>query len=245
MSQPPDVLWLGLGRHGNVARERFLLPQAWCLHLFRDPMQLRVGAENFEIRPGCATIIPPNTAIEFHFSRPISHLHAFAHFWPRGEEMVSFSAFCAPGEAFEPLFSALSEAISISQTQPARAQSRLWDVLWRLSSLSAPRAPRDVLVEGACELIELRLSEPLSVSALARELGVSHNHLTRRFQSVLEKSVVGHIQQRRVARAIYLLRHSTLPIKAIANQCGLGDYHSFNKTLRRVTNRSPRDWRAE
>ena len=48
---------------------------------------------------------------------------------------------------------------------------------------------------------------------------------------------------RRVRRAEYLLRYTTLPIKAVASQVGLGDFHSFNKAMRRVTGLAPRQAR--
>jgi transcriptional regulator GlxA family with amidase domain len=75
---------------------------------------------------------------------------------------------------------------------------------------------------------------------LARELDVSHNHLTRSFRAATGLAPVEFIRERRVNRAEELLRHTTLPIKAIAAQVGLGDFHSFNKVMRRAKGASPR-----
>ena len=78
-------------------------------------------------------------------------------------------------------------------------------------------------------MIELRLAETLSVKALADEVGISHNHLTRLFRAAVGDTVIGYIRQRRVQRARHLLEHTTLPIKTVAAQVGIEDpRHSIN-----------------
>jgi transcriptional regulator GlxA family with amidase domain len=128
--------------------------------------------------------------------------------------------------------------------QHRRAEARLWDILWRLvepASLELPR--RHVAVERAQTLIEGRLGEALSVEALAREVGISHNQLTRLFRAACGQTVSSYIQTRRAERAAHLLRHTTLPAKAISTQVGANDLQAFNKLLRRHTGASPRQVR--
>ena len=79
-------------------------------------------------------------------------------------------------------------------------------------------------------MIELRLAGPISVAALASEVGLSHNHLTRLFHAHAGETVAGYIAQRRLLRARHLLLHSTLPVKSIAAQVGIPDLHLFNKS---------------
>ena len=95
-----------------------------------------------------------------------------------------------------------------------------------------PVHPHPAPVERARQLIELRLSEPLSVKDLAKEVGLSHNHLTRLFHAAVGDTVIGYIHQRRVQRARHLLEHTTLPIKTIAAQVGVEDPRLFYKLIR-------------
>ncbi len=250
MGSAPRVRWIGLGLHGELPVERFLLPGVWCLHLFRDALDLRVNGERVAVVPGTATLIAPHCSIEFHFPRRVRHLHAFAHFSTEGAatdgagEVRPFPAVQDVGAAFEVHFAALSEAVGFWSSGSARAGARLWELLWNLSAPTDEASREKTLMARAKERIELRLSEPIVVAALARELDVSHNHLTRRFRAETGQTVVEFIRARRVERALYLLRGTTLPIKAIAGSSGLGDFHLLNKTLRRETGKSPREWRA-
>jgi transcriptional regulator GlxA family with amidase domain len=91
----------------------------------------------------------------------------------------------------------------------------------------------------------LKLSEPICVADLARQLDVSHNHLTRLFNRYCQQNVVAYITARRIERARHLLIHSTLPIKAVAAQVGFHNLQDFNKMLRRNTGLAPRALRVQ
>src|SRR5690606_16351477 len=112
------------------------------------------------------------------------------------------------------------EAIAYFHVERRRAEVRLWDVLWRLTDdagQTEPSSPsRHWAVERATRLIEERIAEPIRPARLAREVGISHNHLIRLFDAELGATITGYVRQRRMARAQHLLTHSTLPIKNIA-----------------------------
>lgn len=247
LQNPPQVAWIGIGQLGKVALERYLLPDLWCIHLYRDPLHLRAGELEFAIQSGDATLIPPATPIEFRFEAPATHWHFYAHFrlteGQNSEEKASIPAHQSIGAGFERLCQSLEAVMSAKQVPGARAQANLWSVLWEMTQ-GGERESADMVVKRAQSLIEERLARALSVAELARELGVSHNHLTRRFRAQTGQTVVGFIREARLSRARHLLRHSTLPIKAIASQVGLGDFHSFGKALRRVDGLGPREVRA-
>jgi transcriptional regulator GlxA family with amidase domain len=151
------------------------------------------------------------------------------------------------GAQFVTINQRLEQAIGYFPTQPRRAEARLWDMLWELVAVPAIRgaAPphRHPAVDRVCSLIELNLAESMRVPDLAREVGLSHNHLIRLFRASFGTTVVGFIQQRRVQRSKHLLLYSTLPIKVIAAEVGMADLHFFNKTIRRTLGASPRQLR--
>lgn len=89
-------------------------------------------------------------------------------------------------------------------------------------------------------LIEARLAEPLTVPEIAREAGVSHNHLTRLFRAATGQTVIGYVRARRMAQARHLLRASTLSVSAVAATVGIPDLQAFNKACRRELGASPR-----
>ena len=247
LDEPPRIFYAGVGIHGGNPVENYLLPNLWCLHLCRYHALWVVDDQDYLIEPGTAIFIPRNTPMEFRFS-PGRHVHISIHFAVRADENQWRDA---PGIAahqnlragFQKTYGALEEAVGWFSTAPLRAQARIWEVL--LSLVEPEHRQLDALVSRAMELIELRLHEPLSIAQLARELDVSHNHLTRRLRAATGLTPVDFIRERRIRHAQYLLRHSTLPIKAIAAQSGLGDFHSFNKAMRRVTGFGPRQWRLD
>jgi transcriptional regulator GlxA family with amidase domain len=127
--------------------------------------------------------------------------------------------------------------------QPGRAAARLWDVLWEIAG-RAPRPAGDDLVEQARDLIELRLSTRLRVASIARQLGISHSQLDRRFRAVHGGTVVGYVRMRRAHLARHLLRSSDLTAAAIARQVGAGDAQALNKLLRGAFGAGPRALRS-
>lgn len=87
------------------------------------------------------------------------------------------------------------------------------------------------------------MSEPISITALAETVGLSHNHLTRLFQKHLGRTIVGHLIERRLMRAEHLLRHSNMPVKQVASNVGMNDLQAFNKAFRSRYGVSPRELR--
>lgn len=243
LTEPPQIAQMGCSVHGRERLERYRLPDLWCLHLYRYHAQVQLGERDFAIHPGFASIIPADLPIAYQYQGRSAHL--YAHFRPApaiGENKTVFvPAMLDLGDDFGRLYSQLEQVI---HAEPSRAQARLWDVLWQISERHFPETAAGLdphpAVGKAIQLIERRLAEPLQVAALAEEAGVSDSYLARLFQQALGCSVVGYIRQRRVQRAMHLLRHSTLPIKAIAALVGLPDLHQFNKTLHHCQGQSPR-----
>jgi transcriptional regulator GlxA family with amidase domain len=99
-------------------------------------------------------------------------------------------------------------------------------------------------VAAAIAYIEANLAQPLTIPALARMAGVSHNHLTRLFHAETGLTVIAYIRGRRMARARHLLVSSTLSIPAVAASVGIPDLQAFNKACRRELGGSPRTVRT-
>jgi AraC-like DNA-binding protein len=100
------------------------------------------------------------------------------------------------------------------------------------------------LVRRACEMIEARTGEALTVRALARELGVSREHLARLFMRELKTSPTEQINRVKMRRACLLLEDDTLPVCEVARRVGFGNPNHFARVFRRLVGVSPRAFRT-
>ncbi len=241
----PVIRQAAISIHGTKSIEKYQMLGFWCIHLYHYSADLKVNGRWYEIHPGCVSILPPDADLEYRYRGRSEH--AYAHFSLPGASKASpqrLPAMQQLGPRFANFDREFRQAISWQAGSMLRAEIRLWDLLWQLHD-SAATAPGQAVtihpaVRRAMQLIELKLSEPLRIAALADEVQMSHNHLIRLFHTATGQSIVQYVRQRRVERAEHLLRFSTLPIKVIARQVGLGDLHLFNKTMRRLRGQSPR-----
>ena len=241
----PTVAQMGVGVHGiQHAVETFRLPTLWSLHLYTYHGAVACNGQLLEIRPGYASLFPPDAVLEYHYRGKA--LHLYAHFrLPRARQAVRMPAMQDLAADFVHLYAALEEAIAWFPAQQFRADIRLWDILWQLANTQTTALSRAAhpAVELTRRTVERRLAEPLYVTDLARQAHLSHNHLTRVFRAATGLTVTAYIRQRRIQHAQHLLSHSTLPIKSIAAQVGIPDLHLFNKMIRHALGVAPRKLR--
>jgi AraC family transcriptional regulator len=244
----PVVLNMGVGVHGRTPVERYRLPGLWCMHLYGYTATLYVDEVRYSVRPGCVSIIPPGADMEYHFTGRSEHVYAHFELPASTSSTIGLSSGKvvpvvqdATGE-FDVLYADFRQAIGYFAVSPLRAEVRLWDLLWRLADRRVQDRTGTVhrAVRDAVTVIEARMGDPIKVADLAREVGLSHNHLTRLFRATYGLTVSAYIRQQRVQHARHLLLHSTLPIKSIAIQVGIPDLHRFNKTIRSALHDSPR-----
>lgn len=243
LTDRPAAALMAVGTHGPNLTQRFRSDRHWWLHLYRYTATLRINGQRLALRPGLASLIPPGVEIEYDFGERATHLCAHFTLPAADDGGLLVPALQDLGDDFPRIYAALEEAAACFAVNPRRAEVRLWDLLWQLADRATPHDPpihpHPAPVERARQLIELRLGEPLSVRALADEVGVSHNHLTRLFHLAVGDTVIGYIRARRVQRARHLLEHTTLPIKTIAAQVGVEDPRLFYKLIRAHLGVSP------
>ncbi|MFI7336372.1 helix-turn-helix transcriptional regulator [Streptomyces sp. NPDC050085] len=248
LDAPPELAAVGIGVHGPAGHvDDFELPDLWQFHLYDYEADLTVGAVVHAIRPGSVSLVPPGTPVRYRYRGRSEHLYAHLRLGAGGESREVASVQHA-GSQVGALERQLRQALTAWPHSPGRAVAEVWAALWRVAELGPPRdgtAPTaHPAVALAVSLIEARLAEPLTVSWIAKEAGVSHNHLTRLFRVATGQTVIGYIRLRRMTRARHLLRASTLSIPAVAATVGIPDLQAFNKACRRELGASPRAVRA-
>jgi AraC family transcriptional regulator len=246
LDAPPDLVNVGVGVHGTTSRQDvFQLPDLWQLHLYRYHADIVVDGVPHAIRPGHVSLVPPGVVVRYLYRGRSEHLYAHLRLAPHGPA-ADVPVMQDAGTQAPVLSDLMQHAIDVSARTPTQAVAQIWAALWRVAQLAESTEDRrtHAAIGIAVAYIESNLAGPLTVPAIARAAGISHNHLTRLFRAELGSTVVGYIRTRRLARAEHLLRASTLPIAAVAASVGIRDLQAFNKACRQVLHASPRAIRA-
>ena len=85
---------------------------------------------------------------------------------------------------------------------------------------------------------------PLDVPTLASIACSSEANFIRSFKATFGETPHRYLQRRRIERAMYLLRTSTLRVTEICMQCGFSSLGTFSRTFRDVVGESPTEFRA-
>ncbi len=105
-------------------------------------------------------------------------------------------------------------------------------------------AVADDVVAKICHHIQIHSHEPLLVGNLAQTAGISRRGLERRFRRELGRSPHAEIQRLRLKHAQKLLRETSLPMKAIAEQSGWSSVQRFMAIFKAKTGKTPGQFRA-
>lgn len=249
LSVPPTPRQIAIGTHGRRALvERWSGLSFWSLHAYRYSARVRMGEAWVTIEPGCVSIIPPGIDLEFRMVGVSSHTYAHFDLPADAQQTTPVPAVRQMGDAFPRFDADFRQAVGWHARQPARAAARVWELVWRFAGDEATeptdRGTRHAVIDRAVEWIELHLSEPFTIGQLAEALDVSHVHLVRLFRSHVAQTPLAYIHARRAKRAEHFLRHTSFPMKAIAQQVGLSDLQQLNKLCRKVLGCPPSEIRA-
>ena len=93
--------------------------------------------------------------------------------------------------------------------------------------------------------IEQHYDRPVTIADLTRMAAMSESTFMRTFRRVMGCSPIEHLIHVRIARASELLTRTDMRITEIAFACGFNDANYFSRQFRRVTGRSPRQFRRD
>lgn len=102
-----------------------------------------------------------------------------------------------------------------------------------ITGSAAGRTSGNRYVRRALETIRDRHADPaLALGALARETGISADHLSRLFRAELGKSPKQYLADLRINRARSLLRQGSMSVKEVAHATGFRDPLYFSRLFR-------------
>ncbi|MBT2134195.1 AraC family transcriptional regulator [Croceibacterium sp. LX-88] len=91
--------------------------------------------------------------------------------------------------------------------------------------------------------VEAGLSEPLSLSDLAKSAGLSRMHFAAQFRAATGMRPHEYVVRRRIQRAQEILRTSDMPLAEVALAVGFQTQAHFTTVFRRMVSESPARWR--
>lgn len=204
-----------------------------------------VGGEVLPGRPGVLLTIPPGIV---HAERAST---AYSNFWIQVEapEHQPWPRVCYDDEhgTFGHVCAALVRewrGRALGREAMVGLLLEQLDVLLQRAHDQAGMAAGERLVREAERLLEERSRRPVSIKAIADEIGVSPSCLRAQFARRRGRPPMAILQDVRVQHALGLLRNSNAPLETIASACGYDSASHLSRHVKRVTGKSPGALRA-
>jgi len=116
----------------------------------------------------------------------------------------------------------------------------------RLCSIRAKSsASRELRLAAALRYVEQHCSEPLTVTRLAREAGLSRAHFSELFRAAYGVTFSEHLRRVRLNTATTLLRTTSLNATQVAHRAGFASVTHFHRAFKDHTGRTPKRYREE
>lgn len=122
---------------------------------------------------------------------------------------------------------------------------RLLDHFDRQTTYAPKATKRTELLGQILTAVAERYAEPLTLRALADELGYDHHYLTNLLQKGLATTFRKLLNEYRVSEAKRLLQSTELTVVQIAGDCGFEALCSFNRNFKEIVGTTPTAWREQ
>lgn len=134
-------------------------------------------------------------------------------------------------------------AAKISAAEGARLVMDLLLALTESAEIITEITPELALVRRAMQALESEAGRNMQVGSLAVALGVSREHLARAFQRQLQQSPSRFIRARKMQRACFLLKGTSLTVPQVAAALGYADSTNFIHAFRQAVGMTPGQFR--
>jgi AraC family L-rhamnose operon transcriptional activator RhaR len=108
---------------------------------------------------------------------------------------------------------------------------------------SQPSAAAETAVRIAMQFMKDNMTRPLKTEDIARQTHLSPRHLSRLFIAQSGTTPMRYLENLRVEHAASLLRHTSLPIKAVAAQSGFVTVQYFTRVFQKKMGCAPGSYR--
>ena len=218
------------------------------------------GKSIYEVRSGDWLAFPKDA---FHAECCLNSRHAYRVFWfillPDGQIGLHETSYsrslgyqldhaCRLAEAPPDLRQVVE---GIAREDPAGLETVRWNLIklinWCLSGLMEDVAEQPdsyhPLIDEAKRALRQSLSQPPSVTQLARSVGLSPNYLSNLFHRQTGQTIREFVSNLRIEQACRSLADPTLSVKKISYQLGFATPQHFTHTFRRKMGMTPTSYR--
>jgi len=99
-------------------------------------------------------------------------------------------------------------------------------------------------VEIAIQYINEHFMEPLTLNKVASIVGLTANYFSNIFKKEVGQSFISYLNKIRIEKAKQLLLKNDLLVYEVAHRVGFEDETYFCRMFKKITGKSPREWRA-
>jgi len=206
-----------------------------------------------DIPPGHVGLLLPGATEFFTWAHDRETHHGWIALPPTSLDHATREALAAAPRCL-PLSRSLTSCVEIGDATAAvdgpgrpvlEAIGRAAFALYLAESAHADLAssPEHPAVGRARVIARQRACEGLGVGDLAREVGVSAEHLVRLFRRDLGITPGAYLRRERLARAVHLLTHTGLSVAEVAHRAGFATPHHLAASLRAATGQTPTELR--
>ncbi|MBO5034677.1 MAG: response regulator [Oscillospiraceae bacterium] len=127
-----------------------------------------------------------------------------------------------------------------------RLKSRVGPTGPQAPGLEVPEEGKSKYVMEALRYIAGHYNDPdISVSSVARDLGISEGHLSHVFKKETSRTLGSYLTDYRIHMAMELLRDCRNKVYEVAEQVGYRDITYFSSTFKRVVGLSPSEYQKQ
>jgi len=105
--------------------------------------------------------------------------------------------------------------------------------------------PESAPIKAACDLIHQTPAADLSVEVIARSVGLSARHFTRRFGAEVGESPARYVERIRIEAARHVLETEQVGLESVARRCGFPSTEVLRRAFHRQLGVSPASYRQQ
>lgn len=221
--------------------------------------------QQYTVKPGRVFIFPPGKIHKvfveqddtnvyhrttLHFDRTV--IDQYLRDFPRQQMLLQ--QLCGHGEKArvfdveeeQPMIEALLARFeALSQSATFSISDSAFLIMQLLSLLPHQEVARghNTFSASVIRWIEAHFHERCSLEEIAREMGCSRGHTSRRFHSETGGTIQEYLMMRRIRQACDLLLHTPLSVREIAEQVGFPEYAWFITCFRKNMGKTPLQYR--